>query len=106
MSQVPCATTMCVVNIQPHEAKVEAVMDSFVSLREEAAPSGIGADLQKFLDDDDDAYMVLDPLHFITYHQQQTWVAPYRCCHNAFYRVLLLARNTSAAEQHVPVQDQ
>ena len=40
MVQMPAATTLCIVNVQAEEAKVEALMDSFVSLRQEAAPGG------------------------------------------------------------------
>lgn len=38
--QMPAATTLCIVNVQAEEAKVEALMDSFVSLRQEAALDG------------------------------------------------------------------
>ena len=59
-SQVPCATTLCVVNLQQTEAKVESIFDSFVSLRQETSGAGPGTaegnDL--FMFDDDDNYQV------------------------------------------------
>ena len=41
--QMPAATTLCIANVQAEEAKVEALMDSFVSLRSEAALGGAKA---------------------------------------------------------------
>lgn len=35
LPQVECATTFCVVNLQPNEARVEALLDRYVSLAEE-----------------------------------------------------------------------
>lgn len=53
---VPAAVTMAVVNIGPSEAKVEALFDEFVQLREDARfaeTMGAGA-FGGLLDDDDD----------------------------------------------------
>jgi len=53
---MPSATTICIVNLQPTEAKVEAIFESFVSLREEVMQGGAnaGATDNFFMYDDDD----------------------------------------------------
>jgi hypothetical protein len=54
--QMGSATTLCIVNLQPNEAKVEAIFESFVSLREEVEQGGAnaGAPDNFFMYDDDD----------------------------------------------------
>ena len=55
--QVPCATTLCVVNLHQTEAKVEALFDSFMSLREESNCNGRSDEGNNlFMFDDDDNY--------------------------------------------------
>jgi len=60
---MPSATTLCIVNLQPNEAKVEAIFESFVSLREEVEQGGANAgapDNFFMYDDDDGNYQVGD----------------------------------------------
>lgn len=55
---MPCATTLCVINLGQTEAKVEALFDSFVSLQEEAnsdRQEDNGGN-QLFMYDDEDNY--------------------------------------------------
>ena len=56
-AQVPCATTLCILNLHQTEAKVEALFDSFMSLREESNANGRADDGNNlFMFDDDDNY--------------------------------------------------
>lgn len=59
--QVQCATSFCVVNLQPSEAKVEAMLDSYVSLFEDEqhAQGMENKDIFMYDDDEADAYQVL-----------------------------------------------
>ena len=55
---MPCASTLCIVNLHQTEAKVEALFDSFMSLQEEARCNGQSNDdgNNLFMFDDDDNY--------------------------------------------------
>ena len=67
---MPAATTLCIVNLQPSEAKVEALFDSFVSLREEVVQGGANGgvpDNHFMYDDDDGNYQVMAFKLFATY---------------------------------------
>lgn len=57
-SQVPCASTLCIINLQQTEAKVEALFDSFMSLREQTSSKGNSAEEGQnlFMFDDDENY--------------------------------------------------
>ena len=57
--QVECATTFCVVNLQPNEARVEAVLNRYVSLTEDERHNQ-NDEKHTFMYDDDeaDAYQV------------------------------------------------
>ena len=57
--QVPCASTLCIVNLGASEARVELLASQFVALRREAGAGGLGdgeAGNDHFLFDDDDNY--------------------------------------------------
>ena len=59
LAQVPCASTLCVVNLGASEARVELLAAEFVSLRREAGAGGLGdneAGADHFMFDDDDNY--------------------------------------------------
>ena len=56
---MPCATTLCVVNLSATEARVEALATQYIQLRPENLPSASGdGDSQDnyFMYDDDDNY--------------------------------------------------
>ena len=58
-SQVPCATTLCVVNLSATEARVEALAHQYIQLRPLGAlgsPGDDNADDNYFMYDDDDNY--------------------------------------------------
>lgn len=56
-AQVPCATTLCILNLHQTEAKVEALFDSYMSLREESNANGRADEGNNlFMFDDDDNY--------------------------------------------------
>ena len=57
--QVPCASTLCVVNLTATEARVEVLASDFVQLRPDIPQGGLGADDPQddyFMYDDDDNY--------------------------------------------------
>ncbi len=57
--QVPCASTLCVVNLTATEAKVEVLASDFVQLRPDATQGRLGPDDAQddyFMYDDDDNY--------------------------------------------------
>ena len=57
--QVPCATTLCVVNLNATEARVEAMAQQYIQLRPLGAlgpPGEDDADDNYFMYDDDDNY--------------------------------------------------
>lgn len=57
--QVPCVSTLCVVNLTATEAKVEVLASEFVQLRPDPSQGGLGADDPQddyFMYDDDDNY--------------------------------------------------
>lgn len=57
--KVPCATTLCVVNLSATEARVEAMSQQYIQLRPLGAQGPAGdddADNNYFMYDDDDNY--------------------------------------------------
>jgi hypothetical protein len=103
--QVPCASTLCIVNLGASEARVELLASQFVALRREAGAGGLGdgeAGNDHFLFDDDDNYQFPVRAQHHSSRAQPRMHAPVLCmlcsvhelCHKSAGSCKLLALRT------------